>query len=171
VEDPNLLTDVSTGSTMVRVRNQSNASDTFTVTDAGNVVCNNITCEAISANNDLVTTQSVILGTEGIVQGSVSASTTSTTISTLIGGLAFSSVKFFIQARNLTTGTYQITEIVATKDQTTTVVTSTPVNTNTGGVAAVYTVNISGGNNAFRLRATSTAASETVFTVFYTGIP
>ena len=176
VEDPNLLTDVSTGSTMVRVRNQSNASDTFTVTDAGNVVCANITCEAISAdslsvNDNLVTTQSVILGTEGIVQGSVADSTTSTTIYTLIGGLEFSSVKFFIQARNTTTGTYQITEIVATKNQTDTVVTSTPVNTNTGGVAAVYTVNVTGVANAFRLRATSTAASETVFTVFYTGIP
>ena len=126
---------------------------------------------AITLGGPVAASSTVTIGSGSVVQGSVSGSTTSTTITTLIGGLAYSSVKFFIQARNTTTGTYQITEIVATKDATTTVVTSTPVNTNTGGVAAVYTVNVSGGNNAFRLRATSTAASETVFTVFYTGIP
>ena len=49
VYDPNTgLTASTPGSTMIRVRDQTAGSDTFTVTDLGNIVCGNITCGGIA---------------------------------------------------------------------------------------------------------------------------
>ena len=42
------LTDTTPGSTMIRVRNQNQNTDNFTVTDSGNVVCGNINCGQIA---------------------------------------------------------------------------------------------------------------------------
>jgi len=48
VYDPNQDLTTPPDSTMIRVRNQTSPTDTFTVTDKGNIVCNNITCGGIS---------------------------------------------------------------------------------------------------------------------------
>ncbi|CAB4189704.1 hypothetical protein UFOVP1192_10 [uncultured Caudovirales phage] len=110
-------------------------------------------------------------GSSLVIQGTGTATTTSTTQATLLSlsSTTYSSVKYFIQARNTTTSRFQITEIVATKNAATTVVTATPVDTNTGGIACTYAVDISSSN--FRLRITPQAASSTVFKVHYTAIP
>ena len=42
------LTDTTPGSTMIRVRNQNQNTDNFTVTDLGDIVCGNITCGGIA---------------------------------------------------------------------------------------------------------------------------
>lgn len=42
------LTDTTPGSTMIRVRDQTAGSDTFTVTDLGDIVCGSIVCSGIT---------------------------------------------------------------------------------------------------------------------------
>ena len=119
----------------------------------------------------VVVSQTATIGASAVVQGTGTLTTTAITQVTLLSlsSTTYSSVKYFIQARNTTTSRFQITEIVATRNATTTVVTATPVDTNTGGVACTYAVDISASN--FRLRITPQAASSTVFKVFYTAIP
>ena len=106
-----------------------------------------------------------------ITSGTATITTTATTQVTAasMSSTTYSSVKFFIQARNTTTARFQITEIVATRNATTTVVTATPVDTNTGGIACTYAVDISA--SYFRLRITPQAASSTVFKILWTAIP
>lgn len=142
-------------------------------TNTGNISAplNNISASSLTANN-AVSGKTIVTGAQSITQGTATA-TTATLVQTVIAGVVsastFSSVKYFIQARNTTTSRFQITEIVSTRNATTTVASATPVDTNTGGVAATYAVDISGGN--FRLLATPQAASSTVFKILYTAIP
>ena len=141
-------------------------------TATGNI---NADLSTISASSFTATSQvkgaTISTGSSLVIQGTGTATTTSTTQATLLSlsSTTYSSVKYFIQARNTTTSRFQITEIVATRNATTTVVTATPVDTNTGGIACTYAVDISASN--FRLRITPQAASSTVFKVFYTAIP
>ena len=141
-------------------------------TATGNI---NADLSTISAASLTATAQvkgaTISTGSSLVIQGTGTATTTSTTQATLLSlsSTTYSSVKYFIQARNTTTSRFQITEIVATRNATTTVVTATPVDTNTGGIACTYAVDISASN--FRLRITPQAASSTVFKVFYTAIP
>lgn len=103
----------------------------------------------------------------GVQQGKVSVTTTSTAQNnSLRWPSTYTSVRFWIQGRNTTSGRFQITELVATRNGATTVVIATPVNTNTGGVAATYSVDINSGN--WRLLITPSLATSTTFTVFYT---
>ena len=130
-----------------------------------------VTSGGAYSGRNLVVTQTATIGGSAVVQGTGTLTTTAITQVTLLSlsSTTYSSVKYFIQARNTTTARFQITEIVATRNATTTVVTATPVDTNTGGVACTYAVDISASN--FRLRITPQAASSTVFKVFYTAIP
>lgn len=83
----------------------------------------------------------------GVVQGKSSVTTTSTAQNnSLRWSSTYTSVRFWIQARNTTGSRFQITELHATRNGSTTVVTATPVNTNTGGVCATYGVDINSGN-------------------------
>ena len=121
------------------------------------------------ASSSTVTAATEVL-CNGIAQGKKTLTTTSTAQNnTTQFPSSYPSCKFLIQARNATTSRYQITELVVTRNATTTVVTATPVNTNTGGVAATYVVDISGSN--WRLRITPSVASSTEFTIHYTLIP
>lgn len=132
----------------------------------GNISANSLTATAA------VNGRTIVIGAQSITEGTATATTLTlvqTAIVSVVSASTFSSVKYLIQARNTTTSRFQITEIVATRNATTTVVTATPVNTNSGGVAATYAVDISGGN--FRLLATPQAATSTVFKVLYTAIP
>ena len=141
-------------------------------TATGNI---NADLSTISASSFTATSQvkgaTISTGSSLVIQGTGTLTTTAITQVTLLSlsSTTYSSVKYFIQARNTTTSRFQITEIVATRNATTTVVTATPVDTNTGGVACTYAVDISASN--FRLRITPQAASSTVFKVFYTAIP
>lgn len=130
-----------------------------------------VTSGGAYSGRNLVVTQTATIGGSAVVQGTGTLTTTAITQVTLLSlsSTTYSSVKYFIQARNTTTARFQITEIVATRNATTTVVTATPVDTNTGGIACTYAVDISASN--FRLRITPQAASSTVFKVFYTAIP
>lgn len=103
----------------------------------------------------------------GVEQGKVSVTTTSTAQNnSLRWSSTYTSVRFWIQGRNTTGGRFQTTELVATRNGSTTVVIATPVNVNTGGVAATYSVDINAGN--WRLLITPSLATSTTFTVFYT---
>ena len=135
-----------------------------------------ITSDAIATVRSLTASQQVkgatlSIGASLVIQGTATLTTTSTSQVTLLSlsSVTYSSVKYFVQARNTTTSRYQITEIVATRNATTTVVTATPVDTNSGGVAVTYAVDISA--STFRLRITPQAASSTVFKVLYTAMP
>lgn len=135
-----------------------------------NADLNTISAQSLTATGQ-VKGATISTGSILVIQGTGTATTTSITQATLLSlsSTTYSSVKYFIQARNTTTSRFQITEIVATRNATTTVVTATPVDTNTGGVACTYAVDISASN--FRLRITPQAASSTVFKVLYTAIP
>ena len=143
-------------------------------TATGNIsaTLNNISASSLTANN-AVNGKTIVVGAQSITSGTATATTATlvqTAIVSVVSASTYSSVKYFIQARNTTTSRFQITEIVATRNATTTVITATPVNTNTGGIACTtYAVDISGGN--FRLLATPQAASSTIFKVLYTAIP
>ena len=141
-----------------------------TATGNINAALNNITAQSLTATT-VVTGATISTGSSLVIQGTGTLTTTAITQVTLLSlsSTTYSSVKYFIQARNTTTSRFQITEIVATRNATTTVVTATPVDTNTGGIACTYAVDISASN--FRLRITPQAASSTVFKVFYTAIP
>ena len=153
-------------------------SDTISIntleidTATGNISAsvNDIAAQSLTAST-VVKGATISTGNSLVIQGTGTATTTSTTQATLLSlsSATYSSVKYFIQARNTTTSRFQITEIVATRNATTTVVTATPVDTNTGGIACTYAVDISASN--FRLRITPQAASSTVFKVLYTAIP
>jgi hypothetical protein len=106
----------------------------------------------------------------GIVKsGTQSLTTTSTAQNTTLQlPSTYASVKYFIQARNTIGSRFQITEIAVTRNGTTTVVSATPFNTNTGGVVATYAIDIVGGN--WRLKVTPSLSSSTTFTVYYTAI-
>ena len=129
-----------------------------------------ISASSLTATNQ-VKGATISTGSSLVIQGTGTLTTTAITQVTLLSlsSTTYGSVKYFIQARNTTTSRFQITEIVATRNATTTVVTATPVDTNTGGIACTYAVDISASN--FRLRITPQAASSTVFKVFYTAIP
>jgi hypothetical protein len=142
-----------------------------TATGNINADLSTISASALTAINQ-VKGATISTGSSLVIQGTGTLTTTAITQVTLLSlsSTTYSSVKYFIQARNTTTSRFQITEIVATRNATTTVVTATPVNTNTGGIACTtYAVDISGGN--FRLLATPQAASSTIFKVLYTAIP
>jgi len=135
-----------------------------------NAELNTISASALTATNQ-VKGATISTGSSLVIQGTGTLNTLATTQVTLLSlsSTTYSSVKYFIQARNTTTARFQITEIVATRNATTTVVTATPVDTNTGGIACTYAVDISASN--FRLRITPQASSQTIFKVFYTAIP
>ena len=143
-------------------------------TATGNISAslNNISASSLTATA-AVNGRTIVIGAQSITEGTATATTATlvqTAIVSVVSASTYSSVKYFIQARNTTTSRFQITEIVATRNATTTVITATPVNTNTGGIACTtYAVDISGGN--FRLLATPQAASSTIFKVLYTAIP
>ena len=141
-----------------------------TATGNINAALNNITASSLTATT-VVKGATISTGSSLVIQGTGTANTTATTQATLLSlsSTTYSSVKYFIQARNTTTSRFQITEIVATKNAATTVITATPVDTNTGGIACTYAVDIS--SSTFRLRITPQAASLTEFKVFYTAIP
>jgi len=153
-------------------------SDTISIntleidTATGNISAsvNDISAQSLTATAR-VTGSTISTGSSLVISGTGTLTTTAITQVTLLNlsSATYSSVKYFIQARNTTTSRFQITEIVATRNATTTVVTATPVDTNTGGIACTYAVDISASN--FRLRITPQAASSTVFKVFYTAIP
>lgn len=109
-----------------------------------------------------------LIAVNGIVKsGTQSLTTTSTAQNTTLQlPSTYASVKYLIQARNTTGARFQITEIVVTRNAATTVVSVTPVDTNTGGVVATYAIDISGGN--WRLKVTPSLATSTTFTVYYT---
>lgn len=142
-------------------------------TATGNVTAvSGLTASSISCNNDVKgKTITVGISTTLVTSGTATITTTAITQVTAVSlsTSLYSSVKYFIQARNTTTARFQITEIVATRNATTTVVTATPVDTNTGGIACTYAVDIS--SSTFRLRITPQAASSTVFKIHYTAIP
>ena len=137
------------------------------VSVSGSLNSSAITCGA-NIRGETITVGSLA---RPITSGTASITTTAITQVTALSlsSTTYSSVKYFIQARNTTTSRFQITEIVATRNATTTVVTATPVDTNTGGIACTYAVDISA--SSFRLRITPQAASSTVFKVHYTAIP
>lgn len=141
-------------------------------TATGNIsaALSNISAQSLTATAS-VTGATISTGSSLVIQGTGTLNTSNTAQVTLLSlsSTTYSSVKYFIQARNTTTSRFQITEIVATRNATTTVVTATPVDTNTGGIACTYAVDISASN--FRLRVTPQAASVTVFKVHYTAIP
>lgn len=128
---------------------------------------------SISCSNGNIKGETITVGSGATPITSGTATTTTTAITQVtalsLSSTTYSSVKYFIQARNTTTARFQITEIVATRNATTTVVTATPVDTNTGGIACTYAVDISASN--FRLRITPQAASSTVFKILWTAIP
>lgn len=168
------LTSTVDGSSIYMDSGEVTISGALTVdTATGNVsVYNTLSASSISCNADLRgKTITVGISSTPVTSGTATTTTFNTTQATLLSlnSTTYSSVKYFIQARNTTTARFQITEIVATRNATTTVVTATPVDTNTGGVACTYAVDISGGN--FRLLITPQAASSTVFKVHYTAIP
>lgn len=179
----NLLTtwDMDAGIITSAVGSSSIVIDGATVSICGSFSVDSSTGN-ISADLNIISAQSltatsqvkgatISTGSSLVIQGTGTATTTSTTQATLLSlsSTTYSSVKYFIQARNTTTSRFQITEIVATRNATTTVVTATPVDTNTGGIACTYAVDISA--STFRLRITPQAASSTVFKVHYTAIP
>ena len=133
----------------------------------GSFAASAISCGA-NIRGETITVGSLFLP---ITSGTATITTTAITQVTAVSlsSTTYSSVKYFIQARNTTTARFQITEIVATRNATTTVVTATPVDTNTGGVACTYAVDIS--SSTFRLRITPQAASSTVFKILWTAIP
>jgi len=135
-----------------------------------NADLNTISASALTATNQ-VTGATISTGSSLVIQGTAFKNTLSISTDTLLSlaTSGCSSVKYFIQARNTTTSRFQITEIVATRNATTTVITATPVNTNTGGIACTYSVDILAPN--LRLRITPQAASLTEFKVFYIAIP
>ena len=172
--------DCENGTITTVVDSSSIYMDSSEVSITGCLSINTATCNinalgAITAASLTATAQvngaTISTGSSLVIQGTGTATTTSTTQATLLSlsSATYSSVKYFIQARNTTTSRFQITEIVATRNATTTVITATPVDTNTGGVACTYAVDISASN--FRLRITPQAASSTVFKVHYTAIP
>jgi len=166
------ITTVVDSSSIYIDSNEVSITGALTVTTAtGNVtVANAMFADSLTITNQ-VKGETISTGSSLVIQGTGTATTTSTTQATLLSlsSATYSSVKYFIQARNTTTSRFQITEIVATRNATTTVVTATPVDTNTGGIACTYAVDISASN--FRLRITPQAASSTVFKVHYTAIP
>ena len=129
-----------------------------------------ISASALTATSQ-VKGATISTGSSLVIQGTAFKNTSSISTDTLLSlaTSGCSSVKYFIQARNTTTSRFQITEIVATRNATTTVITDTPVNTNTGGIACTYSVDILAPN--LRLRITPQAASLTEFKVFYIAIP
>ena len=135
---------------------------------SGSLSASDITCGSGNIRGETITVGSI---SRPITSGTTTSTTTAITQVTALSlsSITYSSVKYFIQARNTTTARFQITEIVATRNATTTVVTATPVDTNTGGIACTYAVDISG--DAFRLRVTPQAASSTVFKILWTAIP
>jgi len=141
-----------------------------TATGNINADLNTISASALTATSQ-VKGATISTGSSLVIQGTAFKNTTSILIDTLLSlaTSGCSSVKYFIQARNTTTSRFQITEIVATRNATTTVITATPVNTNTGGIACTYSVDILAPN--LRLRITPQAASLTEFKVFYIAIP
>lgn len=163
----------SVGNTYIYLDSNTLTINTLEIdTATGNISAsiNDISAQTLTATGQ-VKGATISTGSSLVVQGTGTATTTSTTQATLLSlsSTTYSSVKYFIQARNTTTARFQITEIVATRNATTTVVTATPVDTNTGGIACTYAVDISA--SQFRLRITPQAASSTVFKVFYTAIP
>ena len=173
--------DCENGIITTAVDSSSIYMDSFEVSINGALIINTATgninadLNTISASSLTATSQvkgaTISTGSSLVIQGTGTLTTTAITQVTLLSlsSTTYSSVKYFIQARNTTTSRFQITEIVATRNATTTVVTATPVDTNTGGIACTYAVDISASN--FRLRITPQAASSTVFKVFYTAIP
>jgi hypothetical protein len=173
--------DCENGTLTSAVGGSSVVIDSETVSICGSLSVNSATgnisadLNTISASELTATGQvkgaTISTGSSLVISGTGTLTTTSITQVTLLSlsSTTYSSVKYFIQARNTTTARFQITEIVATRNATTTVVTATPVDTNTGGIACTYAVDISA--SQFRLRITPQAASSTVFKVFYTAIP
>ena len=179
----NLLTtwDMDSGTITSAVGASSIVIDGGIVSICGSLIVDSSTGN-INADLNIISAQSltaigqvkgatISTGSSLVIQGTGTLTTTAITQVTLLSfsSTTYSSVKYFIQARNTTTARFQITEIVATRNATTTVVTATPVDTNTGGIACTYAVDISASN--FRLRITPQAASSTVFKVHYTAIP
>jgi hypothetical protein len=102
VYDPNTgLTASTPGSTMIRVRDQTAGSDTFTVTDSGNIVCGTIVCSSIaptsySGNLSIDAGNSVTLNWDGTLPAStvlsVNNNDTSANTLTLKGDGTFSNL-------------------------------------------------------------------------------
>ena len=106
---------------------------------------------------------------QGIQQGRVTLTTTSTAQNTTLQWSDTNpSFKFAIQARNTTSGRFQFTEIVATKNTGSTIASTTLFDINVGGVAATYALDLVGGY--WRLKITPSLATSTSFSVFYTGM-
>ena len=174
--------DCENGQYTLAVADSSIYMDNSLVTICGNLEINTVTgnvtagsglfASSLSCGNDVKgKTITVGISTTLVTSGTATITTTAITQVTAVSlsSTTYSSVKYFIQARNTTTARFQITEIVATRNATTTVVTATPVDTNTGGIACTYAVDISA--STFRLRITPQAASSTVFKIHYTAIP
>ena len=174
----NTTWDCDSGTITTIVEGSSISIDSSVVDICGVQISNigDIASDAIATVRSLTASQQVkgatlSIGASFVIQGTATLTTTSTSQVTLLSlsSVTYSSVKYFVQARNTTTSRYQITEIVATRNATTTVVTATPVDTNSGGVAVTYAVDISA--STFRLQITPQAASSTVFKVLYTAMP
>jgi hypothetical protein len=142
----------------ISVSDPDTSTDLITVNQTGYASFN------FGLNATVVTVNGTVTsGTQSLATNSTAQDTTLQLPST------YASVKYLIQARSNAGARFQITEIVATRNATTTVVSATPVDTNTGGVVATYAIDISGGN--WRLKITPSLSSISRFTVHYTAMP
>lgn len=131
VYDPNTgLTASTPGSTMIRVRDQTAGSDTFTVTDSGNIVCGSIVCSSItptaySGNLSIDAGNAITLNWDGTLPAptvlSVYNTDTSANTLTLTGAGTFSQLT--------TSGALQYGAVAALNDSYTMTTTSTGATT------------------------------------------